>query len=102
LDNDSALVVNQQNTIYKLSEIQSKRIMRVLKELFNNEISLVIKTELNDFVVVQQIDKIDRNTVPKYNYVKENVKISFLVSKQRQQIRSYLDSLIAHRSVKIY
>ena len=102
LSNDTTIIINLKSQIFKFSELQSKRIMRVLEKLFNTEISLVIKTELNNFVVVQQIDKIGKNTVPKFNYVKENVMKSFQVFKQRQQIRSYLDSLIAHRSVKIY
>ncbi len=99
---DSILIESQQNRVLKLSEIQSKRTIRVLKKLFRNEISLVVKTELNNFIVVQQIDKIPKNTIPKFKFVKDNVRKSYIVLKQREQIRNYLDSLISHKNVKIY
>jgi hypothetical protein len=100
--NDSSLVNNWENKLFKLTEIQSPKITRVLQKLNKNEISLVIKTELNNFVVVQQIDEITKNSIPAYQYVKENVKASFLISKQKEQIRNYLDSLISNKNVKIY
>jgi hypothetical protein len=102
IEKDSALIENRQNSVFKLSEIQSKRTIRVLKKLFRKEISLVVKTELNNFIVVQQIDKIPKNTVPKFNFVKDNVRKSYIVLKQREQIRGYLDSLITQKKVKIY
>ncbi len=100
--NDSTLVINSENRLYKLSEIQSERTLRVLKKLFKNEISFVINTELNNFVVVQQIDEIVKNSVPKFQFVKENVRNSLLVLKQREQVRLLLDSLINQKNVKIY
>ncbi len=100
--NDSTLVINSENRLYKLSEIQSERTLRVLKKLFKNEISFVINTELNNFVVVQQLDEIVKNSTPKFQYVKENVRNSMLVLKQREQVRLLLDSLINQKNVKIY
>ncbi len=101
LDN-TTLIFNSENRLYKLSEIQSERTLRVLKKLYKDEISFVINTELNNFVVVQQIDEIAKNSVPKFQYVKENVRSSLLVLKQREQIRLLLDSLINQKNVKIY
>lgn len=100
--NDSSLINSWENKLFKLAEIQSPKISRVLQKLNKNEISLVIKTELNNFVVVQQIDEITKNSIPAYHYIKEKVKASFLISKQKEQIRNYLDSLITHKNVKIY
>lgn len=100
--NDSTLVKDAEDRLYKLSEIQSERTLRVLKKLLNNEISFVINTELNNFVVVQKLDEIVKNSAPKFQYVKENVKNSLLVLKQREQVRLFLDSLINQKKVKIY
>ena len=85
-----------------MSEIQSKPIIRVLKKLYNSEISLVIETELNNFVVVQQIEKISKDSLPQFKYVKNNVKKSFIMLKQRELIRNYLDSLLTQKNIKIY
>ena len=100
--NDTTLVNNSENRLYILSEIQSERTLRVLKKLYKNEISFVINTELNNFVVVQQLDEIDKNSAPQFQYVKENVRSSLLVLKQREQVRLLLDSLINQKNVKIY
>lgn len=100
--NDDSILDNFQNEVFKLSEIQSRRTIRVLQKLFPKEISLVVNTELNTFVVVQQIEKINKNTTPKFKFVKENVRKSYIVLKQREQIRNYLDSLIIQKKVKIY
>lgn len=101
-NSDLSLIEKYQNKLFRLSEIQSKRIQRILQKLKSNEVSLVIKTELNSFVVVQQIDLILKNTVPQYKYVKESVKNSFLANKSREQINYYVDSLINNMNVKIY
>lgn len=99
---DDELLESKQDKIFKLSEIQSRRISRVLQKLFNGEISLVIETELNNFVVVQQIDKIDQNSIPNFKYVKNDVYKSFLILKQKEIIRNYLDSLLTQKNIKIY
>jgi hypothetical protein len=99
---DDELLESKQDKIFKLSEIQSRRISRVLQKLFNSEISLVIETELNNFVVVQQIDKINQNSIPNFKYVKNDVYKSFLILKQKEIIRNYLDSLLTQKNIKIY
>lgn len=99
---DDELLESKQDKIFKLSEIQSRRISRVLQKLYNDEISLVIETELNNFVVVQQIDKINQNSIPNFKYVKNDVYKSFLILKQKEIIRNYLDSLLTQKNIKIY
>lgn len=100
--NSDEILEGEQNKTFKLSEIQSKPIIRVLKKLYNSEISLVIETELNNFVVVQQIEKISKDSLPQFKYVKNNVKKSFIMLKQRELIRNYLDSLLTQKNIKIY
>jgi hypothetical protein len=101
-ENDSTLYNHFQNHSLKLSDIQSKRISRVIDKLYQNEISLVMHTELNNFVVVQQIDKIPKNSIPNFDYVKSDVEQSYLMLKQRKMIKDYLDSLITKKNVKIF
>ena len=99
---EDELLENRKDRIFKLSEIQSRRISRVLQKLYDDEISLVIETELNNFVVVQQIDKISKNSIPNFKYVKNDVYKSFLILKQKELIRNFLDSLITQKQIKIY
>ncbi len=98
----SDLIKNYSNKIFKPSQIQSERLLRVLSELYKGEISLVIPTELNNYVVVQMIDKIDPSTVPKFDYIKNQVKENYIVYAQRELIKDFLDSLFIEKKVKVY
>ena len=99
---NTALVEEGMNKVYKFSQIQSKKLLRILNELYKEEISLVVQTELNDFVVVQMIDKINRDSVPQFNYVKDQVQESYIIYNQREMVRNFLDSLITEKKVKVF
>lgn len=99
---DSSVLEIGHNKIYQDYHIQSKVLARILKGQYNKEISPVIKTELNNFVVVQQIDKIPKNTIPKFKYLKEKVKERYLILKQKEIVKHYIDSLLTEKKVKIY
>ncbi len=100
--NDSSVIEIGINKVYQDFHIQSKVLSRILKGQYLNEISPVIKTELNNFVVVQQIDKIDKNSIPKFKYLKDKVRERYLMLKQKELVRFFIDSLITEKKVKIY
>ncbi len=100
--NKDDVVKSYKNKLVKISQIPSKRILRVLKEQFRNEISLVIKTELNNFVVVQQTEKIKKNSVPKFKYIKNEVEAMYKATKNKELVRNYINKLISEKQVKIY
>ena len=88
--------------LFKLSEVQSKLVSRVLTSMFKGEISVVVNTELNNFVIVQQIDKINRNSVPKFEYVFDDVLSSYTIIQKRDMLKDFIDSLMVQQNVKIY
>ncbi len=98
----SNIVENYKNKLIKVSQIPSKKILRLLKEQYRNEISLVIKTELNNFVVVQQKEKIKRNSIPKFKYIKNEVQTMYTAEKNKELVRNYINKLISEKQVKIY
>ena len=96
------IVNGYRDKLIKDFQIPSKKILRVLKEQYKNEISLVIKTELNNFVVVQQKEKIKKNEVPKFKYIKKEVEAMYTASKNKELVRNYINKLISEKQVKIY
>lgn len=100
-DNEAILNISSKRLV-KLSDIQSKRTIRIIKLLGRNEISPVIETEHNNFAIVQLIDKIEKGKVPKYDFIKSRVIDTYLQIKQRELIKEYVDSLLANSNVKIY
>jgi hypothetical protein len=85
-----------------VSDIQSKKLLRVLKELRKKEISIVVETELSNFVVVQLIDKLKKNEVPKLKYVEESVVAIYQAQINSEQTRNYINELTTQKNVKIY
>ena len=102
ISSDTALTNIQTEQTLKRSQLQSKLVNRALDKLFNGEVTLVLKTELNNFVIVQLIDKIPENTIPKYKYIKDNVLISYNYFRKREMVRSFIDSLISQKNIRIY
>ena len=99
---DSSLLDLKIQSTLKRSQFKSKLIARALDKLFNGEVTLVIKTELNDFAIVELIDKIPKNSIPKYKYIKQNVLSSYQYHKKKEIAREYIDSLMTLKNVKIY
>lgn len=83
-ENSEELIDNYVNKVYRSSQIHSNKLLRVLMELFQDEISLVVETEPNNFVVVQMIDKVDRSTIPQFDYVKDRVKESYILTAKKK------------------
>lgn len=100
--NDSSIVKIESNKIYNDFHIQSQILSRILKGLYLNEVSPVIKTELNNFVVVQEIDKFQKGSIPDFKYIRDKVEERYLIIKQKKLVRDFIDSLITVKNVKIY
>jgi hypothetical protein len=99
---NSELIEEFTSKIFKPSQIQSSKLLRVLSELYRDEISLVVETELNNYVVVQMIDKIDQGSIAPFDYIKDKVRENYTVYLQREQIQNFLDSLIVEKKVKVF
>lgn len=101
-ENDHDLSENYLNKIYRSSQIHSQKLLRLLAELFQDDISIVIETEPNDFVVVQMIDRIDQSAIPQFDYVKDRVRESFILNKQKEILSRLLDSLKLEKKAKVF
>ena len=88
--------------LVKVTEIQSKKMLRVLKELRIRETSIVIQTELSSFVVVQLIEKLKKNTVPKLKYIQEDVRTIYEAQINKEKVRNYINKLTTQKNVKVY
>lgn len=99
---DQELNENYSNKIYRSSQIHSQKLLRLLAELFQDDISIVVENEPNDYVVVQMIDKIDQSAIPQFDYVKDRVKESFILNKQKEILSHLLDSLKLEKKAKVF
>lgn len=100
--NDSIIIEDEQKKIFQISQIQSIKIIRVLTELLLNEISPIIKTEQEKFIIVQPISKIEKNSAPEFEFISDQVEKIYRIQKQRELIRDFLGQLLSEQKVKIY
>ncbi|MEE9429561.1 MAG: peptidyl-prolyl cis-trans isomerase [Melioribacteraceae bacterium] len=102
LKNQNNIVKSYSDKLIKVSDINSKKLLRVLKELRKKETSIVIETELSNFVVVQLLEKVSKNEVPKLKYVKEKVRAIYQAQINKELVRNYINGLTTKKNVKIY
>ncbi|PID56397.1 MAG: hypothetical protein CR986_10215 [Ignavibacteriae bacterium] len=102
VNNSEFVIDNSQNRLFHFYNIQSPKLVRVIRRLYDNEISLIVKTELNHFIIVQLIEKIDKNQIPKFEYIQKKIKENYIGTQQKEIVKNYLDSLYAVKKIKIY
>jgi len=98
---DSGFVSKTENVFlhgYQLSPVQLGRIVR---ELYPNEISLIIQKEPSVFAVVQMVKTIAADTIADFNFVKKEVKEIYYFQKRKELFAKYLDELYSKYKVEI-
>ena len=100
-ENDSSVVSSSSNEFlygYRLSPLD---LSRTVKALNPGEISLVVQKEPSLFTVVQLIKIIDKNTVPDFNLVKDEVEEIYYFEKRKELFQKYLDQLYSKYKVEL-
>ncbi|MCF8242373.1 MAG: peptidyl-prolyl cis-trans isomerase [Melioribacteraceae bacterium] len=99
--NDSTVTSNFTNNLFYANHIQPLKFLRVVRELFPMEVSIVVETEPGMFSVVQMIETLDKNYVPEFNFVKEIVKERYTIKLQKDLYNKLIENLYTKYSVEI-
>jgi len=86
--------------IYKF-QVQPLALLRIITNLQPSEVSIVVETEPLKFAIVQLIEKLDKDTVPALESVKDDVAERLMMAKRREFVRSYIDKLISDHNLEI-
>lgn len=82
-------------------QLQPQNLKRVINNLAENEVSIVVETEPQLFTIVQVVGRIKRNEVPPYEFVKNEVKKRYMLFKQRELFKEHLNKLYSNYDVEI-
>ncbi|MEO8398629.1 MAG: peptidylprolyl isomerase [Ignavibacteriaceae bacterium] len=95
--------INYENINWYLSEyeIEPISLLRIIKELNPNEISIVFADEQNKYIIVQLINKIDKGVIPPFNLISENVAKRFLAEKKAKGISEYVKELYSKNEIDV-
>jgi hypothetical protein len=99
--NDSSLVLNEENKLLYEYEIEPVSLLKIIKELLPDEISIVVKNEAGNFEIVQLLRKFDKNSVLPYDLVKSKVRERFLVRQKDSVINSYIKDLYSKNEIEV-
>jgi hypothetical protein len=94
LSNESA----QLNFKYQLQPLS---LLRIVSSLQQNEVSAVIEAEPAKFVVVQLIEKFDKNLIPPLELARKEVVDRLTIIKKKEIVKQYIDKLIADHNLEI-
>ncbi len=99
-DKNSLINIVENKLIYKY-EIQPVHLLRVIEKLAPDVVSIIIKTDENEFTVVQMIDNIKQNKPVPAKYIWDEISERLKIFKQKQFYNKFLESLYEEYSVQL-
>lgn len=74
---------------------------KVVSNLLPMEVSVVLQEEPSKFAIVQLIEKFDKGSLPAYEMITDIVKDRFMILKNKELVREYLNKLIDDHNIDI-
>lgn len=99
--NDSTLINNKTNLLLNDYQIQPLLLLRIIKGLNKNEVSLVLHYTENNYEVIQLVDRYNKGTTPPFPLIKEKVAELYFAQKQQSFVKNYLDNLRLNNDIEI-
>ncbi|PIW69720.1 MAG: hypothetical protein CO128_03865 [Ignavibacteriales bacterium CG_4_9_14_3_um_filter_30_11] len=99
--NDSILINNRTNLLLNDYQIQPLLLLRIIKGLNKNEVSLVLHYTEKNYEVIQLIERYNKGTIPPFPLIKEEVTEMYFAQKQQSFIKNYLDNLRLNNDIEI-
>ncbi|MBI9072479.1 MAG: peptidyl-prolyl cis-trans isomerase [Melioribacteraceae bacterium] len=99
-DTSDIISINEEKLFYPF-EISNPGILRVIKNLNEHELSIVLNSEPNRFVIVELVQKLNEGDIPEFEYVKEVVEKRLKVNKRKLLYKELIESLYSKYNVKI-
>lgn len=82
-------------------QLQPISFLKQLSDMQPNEVSTVIEIGQSDYAVVQLTDKLNKDSIPPLEFVKDEIKNRLLVIKRREFVKNYIDKLVSDHNLEI-
>lgn len=99
--NDSLLVESSSAKLLYEYQINSLKLLRVLKRMRNGDISPVINAEHNIFIVVQLIKKFNKGDESVFNFIKDEIREQYMVIKKMELEKALIENLYSEYDVEL-
>lgn len=99
--NDTSIILRTDAELIQENNLYPYQLMRIAKDLYPGEISIVIVESDGYYSVIQMLGKYAKGTIPNYEIIKYKVEKRFLAEKKKQLIDEYLNELYSHNDIEI-
>lgn len=98
---DTSVVDYKNNSLLYEYEIRPASILRIIKELYPDEVSIVLRESPDRFMIVQILQKFDKGIIPPLDYIYSEVKKRYLVKKKELTIKDYIKELYSKNDIEV-
>lgn len=98
---DEYVVNHRSNRLFLSYEINPAPLYRLVKELYPQEISIVISSKPGYYTVVQLLERLTDGSVPSYEYVEQNVKERVIAIKRQALLNNFIKELYSNSKIEI-
>ncbi len=98
---DEYVVNHRSNQLFLSYEINPAPLYRLVKELYPQEISIVISSKPGYYSVVQLLERLPDGSVPSYEYVEQNAKERVIAIKRQALLNNFIKELYSKSKIEI-
>jgi hypothetical protein len=99
--NEKTISGSETSKLIYIHQIQPVALLRIITNLQPGEVSIVLEIEPMKFAVVQLIERLDKNSIPQVEYVKNEIVSRISMLKKKELVRNYIDKLITDHNFEI-
>ena len=98
---DSTLLNSRDSVLLQEQDIQSVKVLRVVKRLYPPEISIVIPEREGYYTVVQILEKYPADSLPPFNVIRKEVEKRYLAKQKKELLEDYINELYSNNEIEI-
>jgi len=98
---DESLIQEESLLLIPTHKFETMAQFKVVSNLLPLEVSVVLQEEPSKFTIVQLVEKFDKGSLPSYEMITDIVKDRFIILKNKELVRDYLNKLIEDHNIDI-
>jgi hypothetical protein len=101
IQKDSSIITKKSKDLLFEYQVQPISFLRVVKELYPSEISIVMNNEEGKFTVLQLLEKFNKGDIPPFDLIQDEVKSLYLTEKRELTVKEYIKQLYSKNDIEV-
>ncbi len=95
-----SIIENETDKLFYDYQINPVALNQIVKNLYENEVSIVTEVNPGKFTVIQFLKRFDKGIIPEYKEVRNIVYERYKYFKQKEKINEFIEELISESDIK--